>query len=85
MNFASSLAEMRSWGAAGDAAGALAQTGLDELPFNFWIDGTATLHLHTDDGDDHWGKFALISVGGDICSTTGCWSAWRSMPTSWTI
>ncbi|HEY4199187.1 MAG TPA: Ig-like domain-containing protein [Devosiaceae bacterium] len=67
LNFASSLAELRSWNAAGDAAGALAAGGADaDLPFNFWIDGTATLHMHNDDdGDDHWGKFALLSVGGD--------------------
>ncbi|MDB5529387.1 MAG: hypothetical protein JWR51_2490 [Devosia sp.] len=66
MNFASSLAQLRSWGEAGDAAGALAQSDPAEaMPFNFWIDGTATLHLRSDDGDEHWGRFALVSVGGD--------------------
>jgi outer membrane autotransporter protein len=66
MNFASSLAQLRSWGEAGDAAGVLAESDpADAMPFNFWIDGTATLHLRSDDGDEHWGRFALVSVGGD--------------------
>ena len=66
MNFASSLAELKAWGEAGDAAGTLASMpGSQPLPFNIWLDGTATVHLRSDDTEDHWGKFALISVGTD--------------------
>lgn len=66
INFASSLAELRAWGEAGDAAGTLASTlASAPLPFNAWIDGTATLHLRSDNAEDHWGKFALVSVGAD--------------------
>jgi len=67
MNFASSLAQLRSWGEAGNAAETLAAGDPEQaMPFNFWIDGTATLHLRDDDdGDEHWGRFALVSVGGD--------------------
>lgn len=66
MNFASSLAELKAWGEAGDAASALAAAPADEpLPFNVWIDGKATVHLRSDSAEDHWGKFALVSVGAD--------------------
>jgi outer membrane autotransporter protein len=64
LNFASSLAEMRAWNAAADAAEGLA-TSDEPLPFNFWIDGTASLHVRDTDGDDHWGRFALMSMGAD--------------------
>ena len=66
MNFASSLAELKAWGEAGDAANTLASAPSDApLPFNVWIDGSATVHLRSDDAEDHWGKFALVSVGAD--------------------
>jgi len=64
MNFASSLAQMKAWNQAGDAANALAASDA-QSPFNVWIDGTATLHLKTDNGEDHWGKFGLVAVGAD--------------------
>ncbi|HEY4199185.1 MAG TPA: Ig-like domain-containing protein [Devosiaceae bacterium] len=67
LNFASSLAEMRAWNAAGDAAGALAANPVGgQDPFNVWINGSVALHLRSDDNDDdHWGKFGLVSVGAD--------------------
>jgi len=65
MNFASSLAELKSWGEAGDAAGALAAGPSEADAFNLWIDGSLTLHLRTDDGQEHSGNFGLLSMGAD--------------------
>ncbi|HEY4201968.1 MAG TPA: putative Ig domain-containing protein [Devosiaceae bacterium] len=66
LNFASSLAELRAWNGAAGAADVLAGPAAAPLPFNFWIDGTATLHVRDEDGtDDHWGRFALLSMGAD--------------------
>lgn len=62
LGFATSLAEIT---AAGGAAAALTEDGAVELPlFNVWLDTRLTLHARTDE-TEHWGDFALASVGAD--------------------
>ena len=62
LGFTTSLAEIS---AAGGAAEALAQGGAAELqPFNVWLDTRLTLHARTDK-TEHWGDFALASLGAD--------------------
>nr|WP_314258564.1 fibronectin type III domain-containing protein [uncultured Devosia sp.] len=60
LNFAGSTLELQAFQAM-DRAMAVDTSGL-----NFWIDGTATLHVRNQDGDDSWGSFALASVGADV-------------------
>lgn len=61
MNFAAS-----TLAAAASAADSLAMQPVADDGINFWIDGTATLHVRSDNGTDHWGSFALLSAGGDV-------------------
>ncbi|WP_143154551.1 putative Ig domain-containing protein [Devosia limi] len=61
MNFAAS-----TLAAAASAADSLAMQPVGNDGINFWIDGTATLHVRADNGTDHWGSFALLSAGGDV-------------------
>jgi len=61
MNFAAS-----TLAAAASAADTLAMQPVADDGINFWIDGTATLHVRSDNGSDHWGSFALLSAGGDV-------------------
>src|SRR5690606_32315436 len=61
MNFAAS-----TLAAAASAADSLAMQPVANDGINFWIVGTATLHVRADNGTDHWGSFALLSAGGDV-------------------
>jgi hypothetical protein len=65
LNFASSLADLKAWGEAGNAAQALATAPPKAQPFNVWIDGTATVHFGAESGTDHWGNFGMLSGGAD--------------------
>lgn len=60
LNFAGSTLELEAFQAM-DRAVAVDTSGL-----NFWIDGTATLHVRNQEGGDSWGSFALASVGADV-------------------
>ncbi|KRA42029.1 fibronectin type III domain-containing protein [Devosia sp. Root635] len=63
MNFAASTLAAT---AASAAAQSLALQPVDDSAVNFWIDGTATLHMRADGGTDHWGSMALLSGGADL-------------------
>jgi len=63
LNFASSLAQLKTWNEAGDAAETLASTEVDR--FNAWIEGKASLHLRNQGGLDYTGGFGLLSLGAD--------------------
>lgn len=65
LNFATSLVELQAWGAAGDAAAGIANADPLDQPFNFWIDGSGSLHARTSAGTDYWGSFGLVSAGAD--------------------
>lgn len=62
MNFATSTLSM----AAFQAMDSLIAEPVNSSGVNFWIDGTATLHVRSDSGTDHWGSFALLSAGADV-------------------
>ena len=62
MNFAASSLEMEAFRAISSATTA----PVDTSGVNFWIDGTATLHVRSDGGPDNWGSFALLSGGADV-------------------
>ena len=63
MNFAASTLAAT---AAGAAAQSLAMEPVEDNAVNFWIDGTATLHIRADGSTDHWGSMALLSTGADM-------------------
>ena len=65
LGFATSLAELSK---AGGAAQALANGAARSDPFNVWIDTRLTLHARSAD-EEHWGRFALASVGADYLVT----------------
>lgn len=62
--FSSSLAEVRSWGAAKAAENLGTSIALEPLPLNIWIDAQMTLHARDDD-TAHWGDFSTLAVGAD--------------------
>lgn len=64
MNFASSLAQVNAWNAAGSAAGALANITAPNR-FNAWIDGQVALHVRNQDSLEYTGSLALLSLGAD--------------------
>lgn len=66
MNFAGSTLAAN---AAAGAAEGLAQEPVDTSGVNFWIDGTGTLHVRTEGGNDHWGSLGLFSAGADVLVT----------------
>lgn len=65
LNFATSLLELQNFGAAGDAATAVANADPLDQPFNFWIDGSGSVHARTAAGVDYWGNFGMLSAGAD--------------------
>lgn len=64
LGFASSLSDVRSWGAAEAAANLATAVALEPLPFDVWIDAQMTLHAQTGDAAS-WGDFSALSLGAD--------------------
>lgn len=65
LNYATSLIGLQNHNAAGDAAYALANADPMDQPFNFWIDGSGSLHARTTGTVDYWGSFGMLSLGAD--------------------
>ncbi len=70
LNFATSLVQLQNFGAAGDAAHALANANPLDQPLNFWIDGSGSIHSRTAAGVDYWGNFGMLSLGADYLVST---------------
>lgn len=62
MSFASSSLQI----AAFEAMDGLVADAVDTGGVNFWIDGTATLHVRGGNDSDYWGSFSLLSAGADV-------------------
>jgi hypothetical protein len=67
LGYASSTAE---WAAFDAMDSAMARPRESDM-FNFWTDGSATLHLRSGETAEKWGGFAIMAMGADALISNG--------------